>query len=268
MATARLDTTYWAERYVAGDHPWDIGGPSTPLATFLEGRSDKSIHILLPGAGHAHEAELAHRLGFTHVFPMDFAGTSLDALIRRCPDFPVAHLIVGDFFAHSGQYDLILEQTFFCALDPGLRPAYVQLMHALLKPGGTLAGVLFDQVPNPVGPPFGGSLEEYGALFRATFPDARFERCHNSIPPRAGRELWFSAQKAKPYQPIDCNFYDHFEAAATLKETVRIRLRDGSEHTGIIVDLRVRDKVEWMEMNDGRKIRLDEVIDLQRPGRA
>lgn len=267
MSSATLDARYWDQRYAEGNSPWDIGAPSTPLATFLEGLADKDLRILLPGAGRAYEAEYAHRLGFTQVFPMDLTGAPFEDLLKRCPGFPKEHLLVGDFFAHEEQYDIVLEQTFFCALDPSLRSMYVEQMHRVLKPGGQLVGVLFDSVPNPVGPPFGGSEEEYRSLFTPLFPGVSFARCYNSIPPRAGRELWLKATKPTPYAPIDCNFYDHFEAAATLKEMVTIQLRDGSELQGSIVDLFVREQIEWMRLNDGTEVRLDEVRDLHRPQR-
>ena len=31
--------------------------------------------------------------------------------VKRCPDFPQDHFLVGDFFTHEGAYDRILEQT-------------------------------------------------------------------------------------------------------------------------------------------------------------
>jgi len=259
MSSDPFDAGYWDDRYSKSDSPWDIGAPSTPLATYLDGLTDKSLRILIPGAGRAYEAEHAHRVGFTHVFPMDFTGAPLEALRKRCPDFPVGNLLVGDFFAHDGQYDLILEQTFFCALDPSLRAQYVEHMARLLKPGGKLVGVLFDSVPNPVGPPFGGSEAEYRALFRLFFPDVSLERCYNSIPPRAGRELWLCAHKTTDYEPINCSLYDRYEAAATLKRTVDLELTNGDHHSGRIVDLFIREKIEWLRLEGGTEIRLDHI---------
>ncbi|HRH70232.1 MAG TPA: SAM-dependent methyltransferase [Flavobacteriales bacterium] len=190
-----LDANYWETRYASAETGWDLGGPSTPLKEYLDQLTRKDLRILIPGGGRAYEAEYAHRLGFSNVFVIDLTGAPFDDLLARCPDFPKSHLIIGDFFEHRGGYDLILEQTFFCAIDPALRPKYVEHMHQLLKPGGKLVGVLFDNVPNPVGPPFGGSEPEYHALFRPFFPDVQFERCINSIAPRAGRELWICAKK-------------------------------------------------------------------------
>jgi thiopurine S-methyltransferase len=105
-------------------------------------------------------------------------------------------LIHADFFEHEGQYDLILEHTFFCALDPAYRQRYVSQMAALLKPGGKLVGLLFDFPLTEKGPPFGGSDDEYLALFREyLLPLRHLARCQNSVPDRAGKELFFIAQK-------------------------------------------------------------------------
>jgi hypothetical protein len=50
----------------------------------------------------------------------DLAPEPLQALAARVPDFPTDHLLLADFFAlpTAPPYDLIVEQTFFCALSP------------------------------------------------------------------------------------------------------------------------------------------------------
>ncbi len=54
------------------------------------------------------------------------------------------NIILGDFFKHKGEYELVLEQTFFCAINPSLRKNYVAKMKELLLLNGKLVGVLFD----------------------------------------------------------------------------------------------------------------------------
>ncbi len=191
----QLDRNFWESCYANGETGWDTGGPTPPLKTYIDQLADKDLRILFPGAGRAWEAEYAFRLGFANVFVIDLTDAPFKDLLARCPGFPQEHLITGDFFAHTGQYDRIIEQTFLCALDPALRPAYVKQMHALLRPGGRLVGVLFDTVPNAEGPPFGGSATQYQGLFEPFFPGVTFERCDNSIPPRAGSELWMYAPR-------------------------------------------------------------------------
>lgn len=192
-----LDRTFWETRYQVGDTGWDLGGPSAPLKAYIDQLRDKDLRILIPGAGRAYEAEYLHRHGFPNVTVIDLTEAPYADLLARCPDFPKDHLLVGDLFQHEGQYDRIIEQTCFCAIDPALRAAYVKKACELLVQGGKLVGVLFDD-PKPAkgeGPPFGGSRAEYESLFKPHFPQVTFTPCHNSIPPRAGRELWMNAPK-------------------------------------------------------------------------
>lgn len=195
----QLDRDHWEGRYLAGDTGWDAGGPTTPLKAYIDQLTDKDLRILIPGGGRAWEAEYAHRHGFRNVYVIDLTDAPFKDLLHRCPDFPPEHLITGDFFAHEGRYDRILEQTFFCALDPSLRRRYVAHMATLLRPattehaGGVLVGVLFDAPMNADRPPFGGSRSEYLPLFREHFEQVSLEPCYNSIPPRAGNEVWLRA---------------------------------------------------------------------------
>lgn len=259
----QLDSGYWGDRYANNETGWDLGGPSTPLKEYLDQLTDKEIRILIPGGGRAYEAEHAHRLGFRNIFVIDLTDAPFKDLLARCPDFPKEQLILGDFFAHNDRYDRILEQTFFCALDPSLRERYVAHMHDLLNPGGKLVGVLFNEALDADKPPFGGDREAYLPLFRKHFPTVTMEPCQNSIPPRAGRELWLCARKDNAYAPIDCSLYDRYEEAATLKRNVTLTLTDGTELSVVIVDLFIRDKVEWMRSGDQREIRLDAIASMR-----
>ena len=106
------------------------------------------------------------------------------------------NIICGDFFALQGSYDLVIEQTFFCALDPGLRTAYAEKIYSLLKPGGKLTGVLFNCAFQN-NPPFGGSESEYRQLFQQKFTIAVLENCYNSIASRSGKELFIKLVKER-----------------------------------------------------------------------
>src|SRR5690606_5759125 len=112
----------------------------------------------------------------------------------QVPDRESIKIVCTDVFKHEGQYDLILEQTFFCALLPTQRESYVQKMHGLLKPHGRLVGVLFNRSFEG-GPPFGGSQEEYERLFSALFSIKVMANCYNSVKPRQGSELFLLAEK-------------------------------------------------------------------------
>jgi methyl halide transferase len=191
----RFDEAFWSNRWNEGQTGWNIGYPSTPLTHYIDSLNDHSVRILIPGAGNAYEAEYLWNKGFRQVYVMDLSDIPLKAFAARNPDFPASQLIHGDFFQHDGEYDLILEQTFYCALDPVLRDNYVRHMHRLLAPQGRLAGVLFNFALTEEGPPFGGSEDEYRERFEPYFEIIRMEPCAHSIPPRAGRELFIELEK-------------------------------------------------------------------------
>lgn len=185
----------WTLRYHNGETGWDIGQPSTPLKEYIETLSDKGLRILIPGGGNGYEAELLLEKGFKNTVLLDWSQAPLDAFAARNVDFPHNQLVCGDFFLHNGEYDLIIEQTFFCAIDPKLRADYAKKVHELLTPGGKLVGVLFNITFAKEGPPFGGSEAEYLEYFEPYFHIRRFEPCTNSITPRAGSELWIELER-------------------------------------------------------------------------
>lgn len=190
-----LDETYWQNRYENKETQWDAGNITPPLQAYIGQLSRQDLKILIPGCGQAYEAEYLHRKGFGQVYVADLAPYPLQRLQERVPTFPADHLLHQDFFNLQGPYDLILEQTFFCALPPGLRPAYARKMAELLRPGGKLAGVLFETEFAQEGPPFGGNREEYRRYFAPYLRFLAFDRCYNSLGPRQGRELFILLQK-------------------------------------------------------------------------
>ncbi len=193
--TTSLDKEFWTSRWKDGSTGWDIGYASTPLSRYIDLLEDKNLRILIPGAGNGYEAEYAWKKGFSHVHVLDISPEPLAQFRVRVPDFPQESLIEANFFDHSGVYDLILEQTFYCALDPALRDSYVTHMAELLARDGVLAGLLFNFPLTHEGPPFGGSEEEYRQRFSRCFDIVRMDPESDSIAPRAGRELFFIACK-------------------------------------------------------------------------
>lgn len=190
-----LNKAYWTSRYTENDTGWDLGEISAPLKEYIDQLTDKSISILIPGAGNSYEAEYLFKKGFKNVTVIDLSEEPLKNIKKRIPDFPKAQLVVGDFFEHQHHYDLILEQTFFCAINPSLRQAYAKKMHELLNSKGKLVGVLFNDVLNTDKPPFGGNKEEYISYFNPYFHFKTFDSCYNSIKPRANRELFIHFEK-------------------------------------------------------------------------
>ncbi len=189
------DKQFWNNLYLSGTTGWDIGYIATPIKEYFDQVSDKSKKILIPGAGNSYEAEYLFQHGFKNIFILDFAEKVIQNFKLRVPNFPDNQIIKGDFFEHNGQYDIIVELTFFSSLHPKLRTKYVNKMHKLLKPKGKLIGLLFNHLFNNSFPPFGGSIEEYQNLFSNKFIINIMEIAYNSIKPRQGRELFINYSK-------------------------------------------------------------------------
>ncbi len=190
-----FDSNYWEKRYQESTTKWDIGYPSTPLVTYINQLQDKNIKILIPGAGNGYEASYLFDNGFKNVFVVDVAPSALKNIKKRTPNFPENQLILNDFFNLTDSFDLILEQTFFCALHPSKRENYAKKMHELLNKNGKLVGVFFSFPLTESGPPFGGNKEEYLTYFKPHFHIKVFEECYNSIKPRLGNELFAIFEK-------------------------------------------------------------------------
>jgi thiopurine S-methyltransferase len=190
-----FDKAYWEHKYENNKTGWNIGYISTPIREYINQLKDKNLKILIPGGGNSYEAEYLTDKGFKNVYVLDIVDQPLRNIETRLPHFPKNQLINQDFFGHTETYDLIIEQTFFCALSPPLRQNYVDKIYDLLNEKGKLIGLLFDFELTKEGPPFGGSLVEYIQLFYAKFEIKIFEKCYNSIKQREGRELFFIFEK-------------------------------------------------------------------------
>lgn len=185
---------YWSNRYKKNEIQWDCGDITLPIRHYVDQLKDKNIKILIPGCGNAYEAEYLWKIGFHNVNILDFAPEPLINFSKRNTDFPSANLIHADYFLHRGRYDLIIEQTMFCAINPIMREDYAAKSASLLAENGKLVGVLFNREFEG-GPPFGGNQKEYTQLFSRYFREILIEPCYNSIKPRMGSEVFIKLIK-------------------------------------------------------------------------
>jgi len=191
----KLTKEYWENRYQQNETGWDVGEITTPLKEYFNQLSDKNIKILIPGGGNSYELEYLLNLGFTEVYVVDIVKKPLENIQKRIPTVASDLLIHGDFFEIEDSFDLIIEQTFFCALSPELRPDYVQKTHSILNTNGKVIGLLFQFPLTKQGPPYGGSKTEYEKLFANHFTIKILETAYNSIKPRENNELFFIFEK-------------------------------------------------------------------------
>ena len=192
MKENNLDYSFWNLRYQNNQTGWDLGQVSEPIKKWFENQENKKINVLIPGAGKGYEVKYGFENGFENIFYMDFSSMAGDLFKETCPEFPKGQILVGDFFSLKKPlfFDVIIEQTFFCAIDPLLRPNYVEKTNEILKENGEIIGLLFNREFDTKGPPFGGTEKEYKKLFKSKFNLKKLENCLLSSLPRKDYEFW------------------------------------------------------------------------------
>ncbi|EEI94325.1 thiopurine S-methyltransferase (TPMT) [Sphingobacterium spiritivorum ATCC 33300] len=190
-----LDQNYWDERWLKNETGWDMGQASPAITKYMEQYPNKNAAILIPGCGNAYEAEYLLVKGFMNITLIDIAPKAVETLKEKFSGTPQVKVLCGDFFGHEGNYDLIIEQTFFCAIPPGRRKEYAEKTASLLNENGKIIGVLFDKQFNQSFPPFGGCPCEYKPIFEPHFTIKTMDGCYNSIPSRTKSEVFINLIK-------------------------------------------------------------------------
>jgi methyl halide transferase len=173
MAMTELNPDFWEEKYQTGSTRWDLAQPA-PAFVHLLGSSDapKPGRMAVLGTGRGHDALYFASQGF-EVVGFDYAPSAIAAAKTTAKERRLtAQFLQRDIFDLSQEFadsfDYILEHTCFCAISPTQRPAYVQLVHALLHPQGELIALFWAHARSG-GPPFGSTLEEICQLFATDF---------------------------------------------------------------------------------------------------
>lgn len=197
MVKIKLDKAYWDSRYQSDNIGWDIGFVSPAIKNWFDIQENKDLHILIPGAGSGYEVSYAHKIGFKNVFYMDISSEAVALFKSKNKSFPENRILSSDFFDLnlSSHFDIIIEQTFFCAQSPSRRVKYVKKTHDLLRKKGQIVGLLFGINFQKNGPPFGGDIVQYQKLFESKYEIEKLQICKNSIPERAGNEIWMELTK-------------------------------------------------------------------------
>ena len=194
---------FWEEIYQAGRAGWDLGGPTPTLHRLLESGEIKPGRLIVLGAGRGHDARDWARNGF-QVTAVDFAADAVAAMRALADPAAPTEIVQGDIFALPAKlnhkFDVVLEYTCFCAINPARRGEYAEVVARLIKPGGTYAALLFPLDQHAGGPPFAVSIDEALTLFRKRkFRLKRREVPEDSVWQRHGLEelLIFKAPKPR-----------------------------------------------------------------------
>ena len=164
---------FWNAKYTGSHTPWDLGEVSEAALKLVESHFPPEGRVLVPGCGRGYEALWLERLGY-RVTAVDFADEPIRFLREEAGRLGLRpEILQEDIFLLptrlNSAFDVILEQTCFCAIDPTLYDEYERMAHRLLKAGGSLLGV-FMEVEGIEGPPYSTPLP----LVRAQFPVSRW----------------------------------------------------------------------------------------------
>lgn len=186
----------WKQRWQDQDTPWDAGQSAPALQSALRrGLLGERGRALVPGCGSGYDVLALAEAGW------DVTGVDLAAGAARRfeslrdergvePDH--ARVLIGDFFELDlGEYDLIWDYTFLCALQPEMRTDWLERTHELVGDDRLLATLIFpitDQRDWDEGPPFRMSFELVRDLVTPSFELVHEGKPETSVPGRKGME--------------------------------------------------------------------------------
>jgi len=183
------DPAYWDELYEKKEDRWELGGPSPPLERWFAGQRLSDKRALVVGCGRGHEARLLASCG-AEVVGLDLAERAIAEAERLTSPNGSVRFVRGDLFALRGKpafFDLVVEHTCYCAIDPARRDEYVDAIADALLPGGKLVGVFYAH-GRPGGPPFTTDDADLNQRFARRFTLLHQETPPDSIERRAGQE--------------------------------------------------------------------------------
>lgn len=164
----------------------------------------RGSRALVPGCGRGYAVEaLANSGRYELAMGLDVAATAVDTAREYLSTRNIEgkyEMVQGDFFREDsglGQFDLIYDYTFFCAIPVELRVKWAARMKELVRVGGVFVTVLYPmgKAREEGGPPHGVSVQDYAELlegeggFVAKDGPRKLsdEGCHES---RKGRTFW------------------------------------------------------------------------------
>lgn len=184
------DPAFWQVHYDEHRLSWDLGAAAGAWGPLVELHAIAPGRTLVLGAGRGHDALWFAERGHT-VTAIDFAAGAVAATVEAARLRNVSMDVrQTDLFALTaaelGRFDVVVEHTCYCAIDPARRPEYERVVAELLRPGGHYLAVFFRDATG--GPPFPTPREETRALFESDFELLRLEPNPDSPEHRVGRE--------------------------------------------------------------------------------
>lgn len=197
----------WERHYDEDDLRWDLNEAAPPLVHLWKKKNFSPCKAIVPGCGAGHEVLFLAKKGF-NVTAVDFSHGAIK-LIKSTfkKNNCLGEVLHQDFFELDYKYNesfgLMLEHTFFCAINPNMRQEYVKTAKRILKPGGYLIG-LFYETNEDGGPPFNTKKEDIEKYFSSSFKIESLSKTLHSAEQRLEKE-WLVVLKKRTQEQISEN---------------------------------------------------------------
>ena len=196
-ATSVEKESFWDNIYLNETPKWDLGKPTPILTELLTRLKIPKMRVLVLGCGTGHDAAYFALQGH-FVTAVDFSAQAIEKAEAQYGSVPNLKFVQQDIFKlpreWEAQFDLVFEQTCYCAIDPARRNALVKIWRRMLAPNGHLLGIFFTMERKNL-PPFGATEWEIRKRLRTDFHFIFWGRWRTSIADRNGKELAVYLQK-------------------------------------------------------------------------
>ncbi|KAI4986589.1 hypothetical protein ZWY2020_019219 [Hordeum vulgare] len=184
----------WRRCWEQGVTPWDLGEPTPAVVKLVQSGTlpGGGATVLVPGCGGGYDAVAMSGAGRS-VVGLDVCDAVIQRARRRLSSAstPDVTFVTADFFtwAPPEPFHLIFDYTFFCALDPSLRPAWAARMEELLRPDGELITLMYLPQDQDSGPPYNTTVFDYEEVLKPLgFFIESIEDNDVAVEPRKGLE--------------------------------------------------------------------------------
>ncbi len=188
---------FWNQIYQSQVPAWELEKPHDAFVAILPQLKLSRCRILVLGAGSGNDAAFFAKQGHK-VTAVDFSEEAVARGRSKYGSLENLSFVQSDIFtlppSMNAQFDVVVEHTCYCAVDPTRRNNLVKVWRQVLTDNGFLLGVFFSYDKNS-GPPYGSSEWEIRARLQKTFRNLYWHRWQKSSPERLGKEFIIYAQK-------------------------------------------------------------------------
>lgn len=186
-------TDGWEKSWEEELTPWDLGQPTPIILHLLQTGTLPEGRVLVPGCGSGYDV-IAMASPVRYVVGLDISTSAINKAKELSSSLPNANyftFLAEDFFTWQPTelFDLVFDYTFFCALDPSMRPSWAKKLSEILKPDGELITLIYLMNDQDGGPPYNNSLADYEeVLMPMGFTALSIVDNDLAIGPRKGKE--------------------------------------------------------------------------------